>query len=330
MANDLDGMSMFVAVAEAKGFRAAGERLGVSGSAVSQALRRLEERLGVTLVQRTTRSVRLTEAGERLYASARPALDELRAAVAAVGELGGEPRGTLRLIVSGGADDFLSGPLLAGFLAASPNVRLDLAVSDEPTDIVASGYDAGVQLGEVIDRDMIAVPVSEELRLAIVGAPSYFARHPAPAHPRDLVDHVCINWHATPEAAPYRWEFTEDARDFSVAVDARVLSNDTPLNIRLACAGIGLAVVYAGQVRDQVARGELVPVLEAFCPPFPGCYLYYPQRRHASPALRALIDYLRDKRRDEQRSRAPKQRRGGAPSAARLESGAPARRRTRS
>jgi DNA-binding transcriptional LysR family regulator len=264
---------------------------------VSQALRRLEGRLGVALVQRTTRSVRLTEAGERLYAAARPALDELRAAVAAVSELGGEPRGTLRLTVSSGADDFLRGPLLAGFIAAHPHVRLDLAVSDEPTDIVASGYDAGIQLGEVIDRDMIAVPVTGDLRLAIVGAPSYLAQRPKPKHPRDLAEHVCINWHATPEAAPYRWEFTEDGRDFSVAIDARVLSNDTPLNIRLACAGIGLAIAYTGQVRDQVARGELVPVLEEFCPPFPGCYLYYPQRRHASPALRALTDYLRRARR---------------------------------
>jgi DNA-binding transcriptional LysR family regulator len=170
-------MAVFVAVAEARGFRAAGARLGVSGSAVSQTMRRLEERLGVALVQRTTRSVRLTQAGERLYAAAREAIDGLNAAVNEVSELGSEPRGTLRLNVSSAAESFLNGSLLAGFLEAHPHVRLDLLLSDEPLDIVADGYDAGIRLGEVIDRDMIAVPVSGDLRLVVVGAPSYFARH---------------------------------------------------------------------------------------------------------------------------------------------------------
>jgi DNA-binding transcriptional LysR family regulator len=297
MGDELDGIEVFVAVAEAKGFRAAGERLGVSGSAVSQALRRLEDRLGVALVRRTTRSVHLTEAGERLFAAARPALDELRTAVAAVGELGNEPRGTLRLHVSGAAESFLSGPLLAGFLEQYQHVQLDLFVSDEPVDIVAAGYDAGIRLGEIIDRDMIAVPVSSDLRLVVMGAPSYFARHRKPKHPRDLVEHDCINWHPTAEAPPYRWEFTEGKREFSVDVRARVLTNDPALNIRLARAGAGLALAD-DRARDYVKRGELVPVLEEFSTPFPGFYLYYPERRHASPALRALVDYLRRKRSD--------------------------------
>jgi DNA-binding transcriptional LysR family regulator len=297
MGDELDGIEVFVAVAEAKGFRAAGERLGVSGSAVSQALRRLEDRLGVALVRRTTRSVHLTEAGERLFAAARPALDELRTAVAAVGELGNEPRGTLRLHVSGAAESFLSGPLLAGFLEQYQHVQLDLFVSDEPVDIVAAGYDAGIRLGEIIDRDMIAVPVSGDLRLVVMGAPSYFARHRKPKHPRDLVEHDCINWHPTAEAPPYRWEFTEGKREFSVDVRARVLTNDPALNIRLARAGAGLALAD-DRARDYVKRGELVPVLEEFSTPFPGFYLYYPERRHASPALRALVDYLRRKRSD--------------------------------
>ena len=297
MPDDLNAMAVFVAVAETKGFRSAGERLGVSGSAVSQALRRLEEQLGVALVQRTTRSVRLTEAGERLYASARPALEELRAAVAAVGELSAEPRGTLRLHTAGAAESFLSGPLLAGFLDVHPHVRLDLFVSDEPVDIVAEGYDGGIRLGEVIDRDMIAVPVSGDLRLVVVGAPSYFAQHPKPKHPRDLVEHDCINWHPTPNAPPYRWEFTENGRDFSVDVRARVLTNDPTLNVRLARAGAGLTLADESRSRDGVASGALVSVLEEFSTPFPGFYLYYPQRRHASPALRALVDYLRSTRR---------------------------------
>jgi DNA-binding transcriptional LysR family regulator len=296
MGDELDGIEVFVAVAETRGFRTAGGRLGVSGSAVSQALRRLEERLGIALVRRTTRSVHLTEAGERLLAAARPALEELRTAVAAVGELGDEPRGTLRLHVSRAGESYLSGALLAGFLKEHQHVRLDLVVSDEPVDIVAEGYDGGIRLGEIIDRDMIAVPVSGDLRLVVVGAPSYFAKHLRPKHPRDLVDHDCINWHPTPEAPPYRWEFTENKREFSVDVRARVLTNDPALNVRLARAGAGLTL-SDDRVRDYVARGELVSVLEEFSTPFPGFYLYYPERRHASPALRALVDYLRSIRR---------------------------------
>lgn len=302
MDSESAGIEVFVAVADAKGFRAAGQRLGVSGSAVSQALRRLEERLGVALVRRTTRSVHLTEAGERLFAAARPALDELRAAVAAVGELGDEPRGTLRLHVSRAGESYLSGPLLAGFLKEHQHVGLDLVVSDEPVDIVAEGYDGGIRLGEIIDRDMIAVPVSGDLRLVVVGAPSYFAKHRKPKHPRDLVDHDCINWHPTAEAPPYRWEFTENKREFSVDVRARVLTNDPALNVRLARAGAGLTMSDE-RVRDYVARGELVSVLEEFSTPFPGFYLYYPERRHASPALRALVDYLRRQRRDNRMRR---------------------------
>jgi len=297
MIDDLDGMAVFVAVAEAKGFRAAGERLGVSGSAVSQSLRRLEERLGVALVRRTTRSVNLTEAGERLYASARPALEDLRAAATAVSEMSGEPRGTLRIQVAGAAESFLSGALLADFLGAHPQIRLDVLVSDQPIDIVAEGFDAGIRLGEVIDRDMIAVPVSGDLRLVVVGAPSYFARRKKPKHPRDLVEHDCINWHPTAETPPYRWEFTENGRDFSVDVRARVLTNDPSLNVRLAIAGAGLTLADESRSRDALARGELVAVLEKFSTPFPGFYLYYPQRRQASPALRALVDFLRRSKR---------------------------------
>jgi DNA-binding transcriptional LysR family regulator len=304
VAEDLNLMAVFAALAEAKNFRVAGERLGVSASAVSQALRRLEARLGVALVQRTTRSVHLTEAGGRLYAEVRPALEQVRAAADAVGALGDVPRGTLRLHVSTGADAILAGPVLADFLVAHPHVRLDVDVSDAPIDIVAEGYDAGIQLGEVIARDMIAVPVGGHLRLVVVGAPSYFARHPEPAHPRDLVAHECIVWHPVPGAPAYRWEFTEQepdghGRDFSVAAPVRVLTTDGALLVRLARAGVGLAMVFEGRVRELLARGELVAVLERFSAPFPGFYLYYPQRRHASPALRALVDHLQRARRQE-------------------------------
>lgn len=303
MPDDLDGLATFVAVAEAKGFRAAGDRLGVTHSAVSQAVRRLEERLGVTLVRRTTRSVHLTEAGERLYASVRSALHDVRTAVAAVGELGDEPRGTLRVHTSSAALTIIGESLLSGFLAHHPHVVLDVVVSDAPVDIVAGGYDAGIQLGEVVDRDMIALPVTGDLRLAVVGAPSYFARRGVPSHPRDLVNHECLNWHPTPDAPPYRWEFTDRGRHFSVAVPARVLSTDAQLNRRLAIAGLGVTLSYEGHVREALDRGQLVRVLEKFCTPFPGYYLYYPQRRHASRALRALVEHLREWRQAQRPAR---------------------------
>jgi DNA-binding transcriptional LysR family regulator len=297
MGQDLNAVAMFAAVAEARGFRTAGKRLGVSGSAVSQAVRRLEEQVGIALVQRTTRSVRLTEAGERYYAAVRPALEEMREAATAVGEMAGHPRGTLRLNVSSAAEHFLGGPALEGFLERYPEVGLDLIVSDAPVDIVAEGYDAGVRLGEVIDQDMIAMPVSGPLRLVVVGAPSYFARHVAPEHPRDLVRHACINWRAGPGESPYRWAFTEAGHDFSVAVPARVVTNDLALMLRLAIAGVGLTLRDEDATRPYVERGQLVPVLEAYSTPFPGFYLYYPRRRLTSPALRALIDYLLEARR---------------------------------
>jgi DNA-binding transcriptional LysR family regulator len=293
MADITEGVSEFVAVVEAGGFRAAGRQLGVSGTALSKALRQLEQRLGVTLLLRTTRSVRLTEAGETFYAAARQALDALRAAAEEVGELADEPRGTIRLNIASGAEGFLRGAALAGFLQAYSDVQLDIIVDEDVSDIVAAGYDAGIRLGEVIEQDMIAVPASGPQRLIVVGSPAYFATHPRPAHPRDLAEHACINWRPGPDAPPYRWEFTEPGgADFSVAVPGRVIANDFSLMMRMVTAGLGLTIGMADGVRPYLDRGEVVPVLEEYCPPFPGYYLYYPQRRQASPALRALIDYL--------------------------------------
>jgi DNA-binding transcriptional LysR family regulator len=303
MADELDGMATFLAVAEAKGFRAASERLGVTHSAVSQAVRRLEERLAVALIRRTTRSVHLTEAGERLYATLRPAVDEVRAAVAAVTELGDEPRGILKIHSSSTAESMFGESLLTSFLKDYPHIRLDLVVSEAPVDIVADGFDAGIHLGEVIDKDMVAVPVSGDLRLAVVGSPSYFARRGVPNHPRDLTHHECLNWHPTVDAPPYRWEFTENGRDFSVAVPARVLSTHAALNRRFAVAGLGITLAFRAHVKEFLDRGDLVTVLDKFCDPFPGYYLYYPQRRQASRALRALIDHLKQWRRTSGGSR---------------------------
>lgn len=292
--DDLEGMTVFAAVAEAKSLREAGERLGVSGSAVSQALRKLEERVGVALVQRTTRSLRLTAAGEQLYETVHQAVADIRAAASAVGELGASPRGTLRLLVAPAAERLLNADMVRLFLKAYPDVRLELHMTYEPVDIVAAGFDAGVRPGEVVDRDMIAVPLSEDIRVSVVGSRSYFSRHPKPIHPRELVDHECINWHPTADSPPFRWEFREKGRDFSVNVSSVIVSNDPEMNLRLARAGLGLTLTEA---TDAVLGKGMVRVLEKFTKAYPGFYLYYPQRRHVSPALRALIDFLRQQRR---------------------------------
>ncbi|WP_224363941.1 LysR family transcriptional regulator [Hyalangium versicolor] len=296
MIDDFGGISCFVALAETRSFRAAGDRLGVTRSAISQALQRLEDRLGVALVQRTTRSVSLTEAGERLFESVRPALADVSAAMEAVGESQSRPNGTLRLSVSSIAETFLTGPSLAGFLAAYPELRLDISVSDEACDIVAEGFDAGVRLGEVIEQDMIAVPVSEPQRQLVVGAPSYVKRRGTPKHPRELPSHDCIGWRRNPRVAPYRWEFTERGRDFDVAVNPRVTTDEMSLMVRLACAGAGLTFGMEETFRPYLARGELVTMLEPFSPPFPGFFLFYPNRRNPPLKLRVLVEYLRRRR----------------------------------
>jgi DNA-binding transcriptional LysR family regulator len=184
--------------------------------------------------------------------------------------------------------------MLGDFLTTYPRVRLDLVVTEHTGEIVAAGYDAGIGLEEMIDQDMIAIPLSDELRMIVVGAPSYFEQHPAPSHPRDLSDHECINWRPG-TGPPYQWEFTEDGEDLSVKIDARVLTTDPNLNIRLAMAGVGLNYIYERSVRTQVESGALVPVLEKYSEPFPGFFLYFPRHRHQSAALRAFIDFVRER-----------------------------------
>ncbi|NIP82133.1 MAG: LysR family transcriptional regulator, partial [Gemmatimonadetes bacterium] len=204
-----------------------------------------------------------------------------------------EPRGTLRLNVSRAAESFLNGPVLAGFLSRYPEIRLDLVVTEHTGEVVASGYDAAIGLGEVIAQDMVAMPVSGELRLIVVGAPSYFEGRAVPDHPRDLADHVCINWRPAAGSPPYQWEFTEGDRDFTVSVDSRIVTTDPALNLRLCLAGAGLNMTWEEWARPHIEEGELIPVLEEYSPPFPGFYLYFPHRRQRSAALQALIDYVR-------------------------------------
>lgn len=294
---DLNALAVFVAVTEARSFRAAADRLGVTRSAVSQTLRKLEDELGVALLRRTTRSVSLTEAGERLHASIAPALAEVRLAVEAAADRDSRPSGLLRLAVSSIAESFLAGPLLASFTADHPAIQLDVTVTDDEFDIVAEGYDAGVRLGEVIERDMVAVPVSGRQRQVVVASPGYVARFGAPAHPRDLPAHRCIGWRPAPGVAPYRWEFGENGHEFDVAVEPGVTTNDMGLMIRMACAGGGLTFGMEDTFRPWLEQGELLSILQAFCPAFPGFFLYFPSRRNLSPKLRALLDHLKRQRR---------------------------------
>jgi DNA-binding transcriptional LysR family regulator len=293
MATDLTGMSVFLAVAETRSFRAAADHLGVTRPAVSQTIRRLEDRLGVALFQRTTRSVSLTETGEQLYRRAAPAIAEVGLALDAAADRDIAPSGLLRLAVSSIAERFISGPLLASFADAHPSVRIDVTVTDEEFDIVAEGYDAGVRLGEVIDQDMIAVPVSGEQRQTAVAAPSYIERHGKPSHPSELAGHRCIGWRPAPQTAPYRWEFGENGREFDVAVEPEITTNDMGLMIRTACAGGGITFGMEETFRPYVSSGQLVPLLEEYFPPFAGFYLYFPNRRNLAPKLRALIDHVR-------------------------------------
>ncbi|HTE35482.1 MAG TPA: LysR family transcriptional regulator [Reyranella sp.] len=296
MEPDLNALAVFALVAEERSFRAAANRLGVTRSAVSQTIRRLEGNLGIALVLRTTRSVSLTEAGERLYVEIAPAVAEMRAALEKTGTLTGRPRGRLRLAVSSIAERFLSGPFIAGFAEANPEVELDITVTDEEFDIVAEGYDAGVRLGEVIEQDMIAVPVAGDERQLAVCAPSYRDRFGVPLHPAELASHSCIGWRPSPKAAPYRWEFAEGGKEFSVAVAPKITTNDMALMIKLAAAGAGITFGMEESFRPSIERRELAPILEEFCPYFAGFYLYYPTRRNIAPKLRVLIDYLQHKR----------------------------------
>lgn len=297
MTIDLSGIPAFLAVAETQNFRAAAGRIGVTRSAVSQSIRALENRLGTALVHRTTRSVSLTEAGRELYDRVAPAVGEVSAAIEAASDREARPTGLLRVAVSSIAECFLSGTLIASFAEQYPGVQIDVTVTDEEFDIASRGFDAGVRLGEVLTRDVVAVPISHDQRQMVVGTPSYVAKFGLPAHPRDLIDHRCIGWRPAPDVAPYRWDFTENGRNFDVDVRPQITTNDMWVMLRTAVAGGGLTFGVEETFKPYLDRGELVAMLEDFCPPFPGFYLYFPDRRNLAPKLRALVDHARLHRR---------------------------------
>ncbi|HBH16015.1 MAG TPA: LysR family transcriptional regulator [Leclercia adecarboxylata] len=289
---DLNLLPVFIAVAEEGNFSSAAARLGVTRSAVSQGIRRLEDAFGTMLVMRTTRSVNLTEAGERLRHLLSLPLSSIEAAFEDIAS-DSMPRGLLRIAVTSIAEEFLSGPLIASFAAAHPAVTIDIVVTDEEFDIVAAGYDAGVRLGDVIEKDMIAVPLTEKQREMVVASPSYLTACSAPLHPRELVHHQCIGWRPSPDVAPYRWEFEENGRAFDLAIEPQITTNDLRLMLRLALAGGGITIATQETFRPYIETGQLISVLDDFLPQFPGFYLYFPQRHNIAPKLRALIDHDR-------------------------------------
>lgn len=289
---DLNLLPVFIAVAEEGNFSSAAARLGVTRSAVSQGIRRLEDAFGTMLVMRTTRSVNLTEAGERLRHSLSLPLSSIEAAFEDIAS-DSMPRGLLRIAVTSIAEEFLSGPLIASFAAAHPAVTIDIVVTDEEFDIVAAGYDAGVRLGEVIENDMIAVPLTGTQREKVVASPDYLAANGAPVDPRELIHHRCIGWRPSPDVAPYRWPFEENGRAFDLAIEPQITTNDLRLMLRLALAGGGITIATQETFRPYIETGELVSLLDDFLPQFPGFYLYFPQRHNIAPKLRALIDHVR-------------------------------------
>ena len=294
MLNDeLGDLAIFAAVAEARSFTRAAARLGKSQSALSQSVRRLEERLKLRLLTRTTRSVMPTPAGEQLLSTFRPALGQIEAQLSALSELRELPSGSLRLTAGRHAVETVLWPALLRLNTRCPDIKVEVSIEPALTDIVTEGYDAGVRLGEQIARDMIALRIGPDLRRVVVGCPAYLAGHGAPTEPRDLTDHRCCSIRLPTSGGLYAWEFERAGRHVNVQVDSPFVLNDTRLLIDAALHGAGLAMVMEDMAAPFIADGRLVRVLEDWSPPLSGYHLYYPNRRHPSPAFAALLKELR-------------------------------------
>ncbi|MBC2804145.1 LysR family transcriptional regulator [Rhizobium ruizarguesonis] len=283
----------FLAVARAQSFTKAAGKLGVSQSALSHTIRGLEERLGLRLLTRTTRSVAPTEAGERLLVSIGPRLDEIESELAALSAFREKPAGTIRINAGEHAADAVLWPALQKLLPDYPDINVEIIVDYGLTDIVAERYDAGVRLGEQVAKDMIAVRIGPDMRMAVVGAPAYFDTRPKPLTPQDLTDHNCINLRLPTYGSVYAWEFEKDGRELRVRVEGQLVFNNIALRLNAVLAGMGLAYMPENLVDAHLADGRLERVLEDWCLPFSGYHLYYPSRRHTSPAFALVVDALR-------------------------------------
>ncbi|HKK04951.1 MAG TPA: LysR family transcriptional regulator [Gammaproteobacteria bacterium] len=283
----------FLAVARDESFTKAAAHLGVSQSALSQSIRGLEERLGVRLLSRTTRRVAPTAAGERLREAIAPRFEAIESELLALSELRERPSGTIRLTAIEHAADTLLLPKLAKFLPEYPEIEVEITIDYGLTDIVGQHFDAGVRAGELIEKDMIAVRIGPDLRMAVVGSPDYFAQRALPKEPRDLTDHNCINLRLPTHGEVYAWEFEDGTRELNVRVSGQLMVNNTPQLLNSARAGLGLAYVPEDLVQEDLSQGRLQRVLEDWCHPYPGYHLYYPNRRQASRAFSLVVEALR-------------------------------------
>ncbi|KJH77374.1 MULTISPECIES: LysR family transcriptional regulator [unclassified Pseudomonas] len=294
MANTkVNDLQAFLAVARDQSFTKAAAKLGVSPSALSHTIRALEQRLGIRLLARTTRNVAPTEAGERLMRSIAPLFDQITAELEALGELRDKPSGTIRISCTDDQIELCVRPMLAEFLTCYPDITLEFYVDYGFTNVVEERFDAGIRMGESISKDMIAVRIGPDWRLAVVGSPEYFARNPAPTTPHELTRHKCVNIRHRPSGAIYAWEFENNGKAFTVKVDGQLVFNSIMHVLNAAADGIGLAYVPEELVAPYLADGRLQEVLADWCPEFQGYHLYYPNRRQTSAAFSALVEALR-------------------------------------
>jgi DNA-binding transcriptional LysR family regulator len=293
--DELNDLAAFLIVADEMSFTRAAARLEMSPSALSHAMKALEDRLGLRLLARTTRRVSTTEAGEQLLRTLRPAFEEINAGLTALNDLRDKPVGTVRITTPRHAATSVLLPVLPAFLSAYPDIRIEITIDEGLTDIVASRYDAGIRLGEKVAKNMTAVQIGANLRSAVVASPSYFANHSIPTTPQDLAEHCCINYRFATAGSLYPWDFERGGRSFQVRVDGAIILNDGDLILAAALAGQGIAYLYEDQIVQLVAEGRLLRVLKEWCPTFPGYYLYHPSRRQIAPALTALIEAIQVK-----------------------------------
>jgi DNA-binding transcriptional LysR family regulator len=293
LTDKLTDLAIFAAVAKARSFTRAGAKLGRSQSSLSQSVKRLEDRLKLRLLTRTTRSVAPTSAGEQLLETLGPALDNIEARLAAIGELRDKPSGFLRITSSIQAAREIVWPAVLRLTERYPDVGVEVDISGALVDIVTERLDAGIRLGEQVAKDMIAMRIGPDLRMTVVGAPSYFAKHGVPETPHELVNHICVNIRMPTKGVPYAWEFERDGQAVNVDVNSPLMVNDIQLLLETALQGRALTMMESSKVAPLVAEGRLREVLTDWCPPFSGYHIYYPSRQHHMPAFAALLDELR-------------------------------------